>query len=366
MKESTSSFIDISKKKEYRLSVKIIRSTTDFRQYKDHLRTLPENPFVSEEMLRNTGKQDVGYFTLHNSSNILLILLPFIIRKIYIEQKDTGYLDIISPYGLVGPLIASHIEEDTMKMFWAKVDNWYSKNNVVSEFVRFNVNKNYIGFSGTLVPTLKTVCGKIITESEQWKNFKPKVRNNVRKAHSLGLNFNIYRNNDISLDIVNEFYHIYCKTLKRHDAEERYNFELNFLTTVIKESPTNTAIAMVYKKKRPISTELLLLSGGVVYSFLGGTDEEFFYCRPNDLLKYNVINWARENGFKHYFLGGGRSDKDSLYRYKKSFFPKDRDLSYFTGKKIVNQEIYDKLVSLNPHCVKNPDYNFFPFYRMDK
>ena len=123
------------------------------------------------------------------------------------------------------------------------------------------------------------------------------------------------------------------------------------------------ALAIVYKGKGAISVELLLLSDTVVYSFLGGTDEAYFYARANDLLKLEVMNWARKLGYEYYFLGGGKVELDNLYNFKKRFFPKDEDLTFYTGRKILNPAIYNKLVDHNPDASKSDPSAFFPLYR---
>ena len=122
-------------------------------------------------------------------------------------------------------------------------------------------------------------------------------------------------------------------------------------------------MAITYKENVAISVELLLLSDKVVYSFLGGTDEEYFESRPNDLLKLEVINWSRKNGYDYYFLGGGKEEGDSLYQYKKDFFPKDRDQTFYTGRKILNDIIYNELVQNNPKAIESDSKDFFPLYR---
>ena len=66
--------------------------------------------------------------------------------------------------------------------------------------------------------------------------------------------------------------------------------------------------------------------------------------RPNDFLKIEVMKWAITNGKKYYVLGGGRGNNDSLYQYKKTFFPKDEDAMFYTGRKIINHDIYNSLV----------------------
>lgn len=53
-----------------------------------------------------------------------------------------------------------------------------------------------------------------------------------------------------------------------------------------------------------ISTELVLDGASNCYSYLGGTDSEYFYTRVNASLKYEIIKWAKEKGLKDFVLGG--------------------------------------------------------------
>lgn len=365
MKEFSTYFLDNEKKEKFFLKVHLIQSKTDIKAYDDCLKKLPANPFIKKELLFLETNQKIGYITLHNSENTLLVLLPFISRKIFINQMDTGYCDIISPYGFSGPVINIGIDEAKMKQFWEQVDKWYLNNNVVSEFVRFNFNNNSKGFTGEMVPTLEMVCGKILPETEQWNNFKPKVRNNIRRALKHGLKFNIYYEN-IHISVIKDLFKVYSKTMERHKAELKYHFSLDFFKNFIENNSEICAVAIVYDQNKAVSVELLLLSEGVIYSFLGGTIKSHFNTRPNDLLKVEVMAWARKNGYDYYFLGGGREEKDSLYYYKKSFFPKDRDTMFYTGRKIINLEIYNNLVVNNPHATKTLSTTFFPLYRYNE
>ncbi len=362
MKEFSTCHLVNDRKEKFLLGGHIIKSDADLVKYDKNLKQFPDNPFLKKELLAGESDQEIGYFTLHNCKNSLLILLPFIRRKIYLQNKDTGYYDILSPYGFLGPILNSGIDEKTMIQFWEQVDEWHLNKNVVSEFIRFNFNSNYLGFTGSMVPTLNMVCGKILTENVQWNNFKPKVRNNVRKAISYGLEGIVYHQN-ISKNNIIEFYDIYSRTMNRHNAEARYHYKLDFFKNYILNNPDSCALAIIYKGNLAISVELLLLFDKVVYSFLGGTEAAYFNTRPNDLLKLEVINWARKNGYEYYFLGGGKVSGDSLYRYKKRFFPKDKDYIFYTGRKILNKHIYDSLVENNPNALKSPVKEFFPLYR---
>ena len=109
-----------------------------------------------------------------------------------------------------------------------------------------------------------------------------------------------------------------------------------------------------------------------MFSYLGGTLADYFEYRPNDFLKYRVINWGREKGFAFYNLGGGLKEDDSLHRYKRSFFPLDEEIPYYTGRKVVDKKVYIELVELanlkgKDGCTSDSaiEENFFPLYRYE-
>jgi hypothetical protein len=69
-------------------------------------------------------------------------------------------------------------------------------------------------------------------------------------------------------------------------------------------------------------------------------------------------------------LGGGLINGDSLYKSKKCLFPKNDDVIFYTGRKIINYEIYDSLCEnhikdyANMHKEELKKY-FFPLYRFN-
>jgi hypothetical protein len=76
---------------------------------------------------------------------------------------------------------------------------------------------------------------------------------------------------------------------------------------------------------------------------LGGTLPDAFPLRPNDLLKHEIILWARETGKKAFVLGGGYGSDDGIYRYKKSFAPQG-SVPFSVGTRIHDKNVYDHLV----------------------
>lgn len=355
----------------YKLEILDLKSEEDHALYKFQSSKIDDNnPFFKLELVLNANSfvNSLKYF--HFSADVdQRILMIFNLRPIEIGSEKTPYYDVISPYGYSGPLMSQSITEESIITFWNAVNNWYIENNVITEFIRFSLNGNNKLYNGFIVPTLDNVRGIVLDESIQWDNFKTKVRNNYRKAVEHKLSFTI-RCQNISQETIQSFYDIYISTMKRNTAESQYFYTIDYFQNYIKANPDFCAIATVCKDDLPVSAELILLSNTTLYSFLGGTYAEFFDSRPNDFLKINVLNWARENGYGYYLLGGGRTNGDGLYCYKKSFFPKDNDVTFYTGRKVLNLNIYKKLVSetkLIDFCSDNKKITisegFFPGYR---
>lgn len=354
----------------YSLTCLNLKTLEDIEQYKKYLLNFKGyDAFYKTELfdVQSTETDQLKYFILHKEGEVI-ILMPFSLRKIIIHNKDTSYSDVTSFYGYSGPLFDPKITQNDLNCFWHLADTWYQKNNVISEFMRFNLGGNYQYYSGILKPTLNNVMGEILKdENTQWMAFPSKVRNNYRKAVNHGLVAKIYHQ-EITEEIIGIFHDIYIRTMERNKAENNYFFSLNYFKHLVINNPENTLLILICKEDVPISTELILLDKNTMYSFLGGTVAEFFNLRPNDFLKMEAMKWGRTNGFAKYILGGGRANEDSLYKYKKSFFPNTEDVVYYTGRKIINEVVYEKLVTMNlkyQYTIDASDIKtlYFPLYR---
>ncbi|MGJ5643148.1 GNAT family N-acetyltransferase [Formosa sp. S-31] len=352
----------------YKLEHLLISNSIDINTYQLILDEFSsKTPFYSLEYLDHNKSGNLSYFVF-KKHNKPLALLPIYLNPSPNKFNDIQYYDAISPYGYSGPLYQDVISENEITLFWNYVDQWYLKNNVITEFIRFSLNNNYLNYSGLLIPSLKNITGELTSYNEIWSNFKQKVRNNYRKALSSKLSIKIYYK-EISLKHIREFYNIYINTMIRKEATDSFFHDIDYFVNLINNNKSNVILAIVYKQSLPVSTELILTVNKKLYSYLGGTMETFFDCRPNDYLKNEIIKWAIDNNFDFYCLGGGRKDLDGLYHYKKSFFPKDKEEIYYTGRKVINRKIYNLLLSehnLNyeelEHLITIPKI-YFPFYK---
>ncbi len=314
----------------------------------------------------NNRKQGLMCFVSKTDNSI--IILPGYLNKINIETTKK-YYDFITPYGYTGPYMSEDVSESEIKSFWKDVEVWYLENNVVSEFIRFNLNGNEKNYDGNLVPTMLNVKGEIIEAENQWLNFEHKVRKNVKRAQREELRSEIFYYKEMPLHEIKNFYDIYIHTMQRTNAQNKFFYSFEDFSFFIQNNPKSSAICNIYFEDKVISSELVLVSDDSIYSFLGGTDENFFNKRPNDFLKFEMINWARNNSIKYYVLGGGYGYEDGIFKYKKSFFPNDI-VTYYTGRKIINNQIYHELVEKTNKkreekgldLLNIEDSSFFPLY----
>ncbi|CAM1373823.1 GNAT family N-acetyltransferase [Tenacibaculum xiamenense] len=316
------------------------------------------------------GLESLVCFFYSNKENNARVIMLVHINPIQIKEEKIQYFDVVTPYGYSGPISSANASEFDIKEFWKNVDQWYAENNVVSEFIRFNLSNNHLNYSGEVVQTMLNIKGEILEEDLQWKSFDRKVRKNVNKAKRENLKSKVYFRDSIDDDKIFEFYNIYIETMTRTNALEKFHYSLEDFKRFIKFNNKYCAICTVYLDDTPIASELVLKSKDSMYSFLGGTDERFFDKRPNDFLKVELIDWGRNQDLKYYVLGGGYGLEDGIFKYKKCFFPNDI-VNYYTGRKVVNKMVYDSLVEkANRYRVSRglseldiKDKSFFPLYK---
>ena len=319
------------------------------------------------EIFSNGTRNLICFYYVSPKTNAIAIM-PGYLKPIVIGTEKTNYYDFITPYGYTGPIYSKSIADSDIKEFWKLVDKWYNDNSVVTEFIRFTLFGNQEHYSGKIFRSLLNIKGNIIDEEDQWTAFNRKVRKNVNKAKRENLSSEVYFLNIVD-EKISEFHDIYTQTMKRTNAKETFLYSFNELKIFLRKNEKHSAICTIYFEDIPISSELLLISEDAIYSFLGGTDDKYFDKRPNDFLKVEALNWARIQGKKHYVLGGGYGLEDGIFKYKKGFFPNDV-VNYYTGRKILNKQIYYQLVAEASKLrlaegldiLENDDDTFFPLY----
>lgn len=268
------------------------------------------------------------------------------------------FYDLITPYGYGGFCGTVRDYE-----FLNQIYNEYCLSKCyVCEFVRFELFSDYFAhYDGTVETKTHNVVRSLeISIDEIWMDFKQKVRKNVKRANTYNLEI-IIENTGEYLD---DFLGIYYATMDRSNAENEYYFSRQFYELLNQMHDNIMYFHVVYEGKI-VSTELVIYGSENAYSYLGGTNREYFDLRPNDFLKFEIIKWAKEKGLKNFVLGGGYGSDDGIFQYKTCLAPhgvKD----FYIGKKILNKAVYNKLCSIRgvkSSSVNLKEIGFFPEYR---
>jgi len=271
------------------------------------------------------------------------------------KLENDKYFDFATPYGYGGWLIEGEMTE---KLFQA-YENWCRKSGIISEFVRFHpIVKNHEEAS----PFYEVIqLGEVVhmdLESPEtiWNNITSKNRNVIRKA--TGNEVKIY--NGRYPEIYETFRVIYNGTMEKVSAENYYYFEPEFYTSVLNDLSQNAQVFYAVKDGQVIAASIMLAANGRMNYHLSGNLREFNSLAPTNLLLYETALWGCANGYRTLYLGGGvGSGEDSLFKFKRAFYKGELN-HFFIGKKVYNQEMYDKLVGMKSQ-IENPGY--FPVYR---
>jgi len=298
-----------------------------------------------------------------------IILYPFLKRCLgaldWVPREFSSWIDISSSYGYGG---AYYWGDDTAKVevsdeFWRAYNEWVEKEGCISEFIRFHLFEQDLAvYSGEKIIRSKNIVRALtLSEDNLWMDFEQKVRKNIKKSQRSGLECII----DEDGRYLDDFLKIYKSTMTRRNATDFYYFNRNYFEAISKDLPDNSAYFHVLDNGKIVSTELVIYSSKTVYSFLGGTVDEAFDKRPNDLLKYKVMIWARGRGISSYVLGGGYAPEDGVYRYKRSFAP-NGEYDFYTGQRITDLSKYKELIDIRKNSLNGvwqPRNGYFPQYR---
>lgn len=154
---------------------------------------------------------------------------------------------------------------------------------------------------------------------EIWKSFKPKVRNQVRKAEKASLCASSGR-----LDLLDDFYRIYTIRMRQLGSP---CFSRKLMCSILETFPDHSQIFVVCLDDLAVGAGFVTCYNGFVEIPWAATLLQYNHLCPNNLLYWTII--------KHYCLAGakcfdfGRCTVDGpTYRFKKQWGPRPVDLHY--------------------------------------
>ncbi len=312
------------------------------------------------KLYENTENGKAEIFKYEDENGV--VSNQFIKRNIPMIQD---YYDIVTPYGYGGPIIEeSKNKEILLQNYNEAFKRYCEKNNIVSEFVRFHpIINNALDFKKIYdVVYMRKTLG---TNLEKYNDpiqeeFSKSCRKNIRQCKNKGITVVV---TEAPKDI-SKFKEIYYSTMKRNNATDYYYFKDEYFNKILQYFPQNILTVEAIYEGKTIAMGLYFIYNQILHIHLSGTLTEYLYLSPAYMLRYGATLWAKEHGYKLIHHGGGRSNslEDSLYLFKKNF-ARNTEFDFYIGKKIWNEEIYNKLCEekhIDPEKI-----DFFPAYRKE-
>jgi len=275
------------------------------------------------------------------------------------------YYDLATPYGYGGFLLDGETNNEIIKNLNNEYNTYCKKNGIISEFARFHpVLKNSEGVLEIYeVSRLgKTISMNLISVEQIWAELSSKNRNMVRKAQKAGVQIFCGRNTEL----FNEFTQLYNATMIKDNAKDYYFFKEDFYNSILNDLKYNALIFYAEYQKKIISMAIINFANQHMNYHLSASDFDYHGLASTNLLLYEVACWGCENGYRTFHLGGGVGTKeDSLYKFK-SAFSRTSNVSFDVGKKVFDEEVYEKLIEMRKR-EDGIDFKsgFFPQYRAD-
>lgn len=282
-----------------------------------------------------------------------------------IESKQ--YYDMETPYGYGGFL---HIGEWTIneqKEIYCELKDYCEANNIVSYFIRFSPWQHNDDFMTNLKIDDKIVVRRekhtvyIDTSSEELilANMDSKNRNMVRKAVKNGIN--IFHDDGKYID---DFIKIYNSTMSSNNASEYYYFDYEYFKYLKEHLKENVVFFYSKHEDMIIGASIFLFNENCMHYHLSGTLHDYRKLASTNFLIYEAAKWACNSGIPLLHLGGGLTDNDSLFGFKKQF-NKNGYLDFKIGRMIFSKKRYDELLHIRKSIDKgfNESNSFLIQYR---
>ena len=323
----------------------------------DYLRVLEGHFGETRELFIYERENDYIYYPYLKKR---ISELPFA-KSASINLKN--YWDINSSWYYGGPLASSKTAKENMFLEFKKSFREYAyQNNIVSEFIRFDANlKNYLYYLPELIEfNRETVFVDLKKDlHEIWSDFTSANRRAIRKSQKSEYQINIVEKDDV--ERWKEFCNIYNSEMRRKDAPQHLYFEESFFFSLKNKMSGNVKLLTVEKQGELCGGFIIIFDDYFAFHFLSASLPKYWPDRINNLLFYEAILWAKDNGCTIFDFMGGRA---GVFRFKTNFSSSRR--KFYTYRSVHNKEIYNKLAKLYRQFFKlekTHDINYFPFYR---
>lgn len=263
----------------------------------------------------------------------------------YYKQSigDSRFFDFETAYGYTGPLSTTD-NSGFLKRAWDSFYQYCHENNIICGFIRFNpILNNHVFIDPNCVEAFKEKDIVVLeidnkSEAEIWAQYSQNNRNKIKRA----IKNKVVISGNATMDALLLFKQMYYESLDGLKAEKFYYFDDSFFRRIDGYLKNNYMLFIASAQGKPLGGALVFFTKKILYYFLSAVADEGRRLGVANLLRHEVVKFAKCQGIVCINFGGGRTtDKDdSLLKFKKSFSTCTKD--FYVGKFIVNKDEYDR------------------------
>ncbi|KAF5077689.1 Acetyltransferase (GNAT) domain protein [anaerobic digester metagenome] len=309
---------------------------------------------------------DVKSESIFWEDEYLKVFWPHLIRDVSKLKRcaDFSCYDLTTPYGYGGPVIHMNTSDkvkasESTRSFFEDYKEYALNNGYVSEFIRFDpFLRNWEFFEGIF--HVEHVNDVVLVDLSQELD---KIWNDIRRGHRRHIQNSIKEGCKVrfienpSEEDLSDFIKLYCSTMDRNHADQKYYFSTEFIEDHFKL--LNTLLTVVEHGNNTIGMTMFIYGNDSIHYHLTGTSTDTEKVYPPHLTLFETIKWAKERKFRYLSLGGGREINDNLFEFKRRFSRLTRQ--NHIGKLIFDEDVYSELMKLNEPIPETT--NYFPKYR---
>lgn len=186
-----------------------------------------------------------------------------------------------------------------------------------------SLSRDQFGFRsvpGSVQPQEELIMDVRRSETELLAAMKPKTRYNIRLAEKHGVRVVSLAPDETGF---NKFWPLVCSTARRQKIRTHAESYYRAMFTTFGQTGTGNLL-VAEMSGRPLAAALVVSFNGVITYLHGGSSDESSELMAPYALHWQVIRFAREQGFRAYNFGGVSSTKPSwtgISRFKQGFAP---------------------------------------------
>ena len=142
------------------------------------------------------------------------------------------------------------------------------------------------------------------------KSFKSKLRSQIKKPIKEGLTAKIGGS-----ELVDDFYQIFLVNMRDLGSPVH---SIKIIQNVLKTYRKTAKIVIVYKKNEPIAGSIMVGFRDTLENPWASSLREYSRLSPNMLLYWTMLEYASDNGFKHFDFGRS-TPNEGTYKFKKQW-----------------------------------------------